>query len=82
MTKTTITFEIHDITTEELLCDGVSFDDIPELLIAYQTIYPRHQIEVCYREITITERVHYLPKEEFKHDWYDMIEEIIDNLYE
>lgn len=81
MTKTIIEFEVHDITTNTLLCDNVPFEDIPELLMAYKLLYPGHQIEVCYREVTISERVHHLPREEFTHDWFEMLDTIIDNLY-
>lgn len=81
MKKTIIEFEVHNVTTGDLLCDNVPFEDIPELLIAYKLLYPRHQIEVCYREVTITERVHYVPREEFTHDWFEMLDDIIDNLY-
>ena len=81
MTTTKLSFEIHDITAEELLCDNVHFDDIPELLTAYEYFYPQHQIEVCCREVTIIDRVHYIPKDDFRHDWYNMLDDIIDNLY-
>lgn len=80
MKKTTIKFEIHNVTEQELLCDDVCFDDIPELLYAYEYMYPDDQIVACYRETTVTERVRLLPKEEFAHDWYCMLDEIIDNL--
>ena len=81
MTKTTITFEIHNITTDEILVENASFDDIPELVYEYQRMLPIHEIVACYREITITERVHELPKDEFKHDWFELLDDIVDNLY-
>ena len=80
MKKVTIKFEIHDITARELLCDNVSFDDIPELVNAYEYLYPNHQIEACYREITTIERVRLLPEEEYTKDWLDMLDEILDNM--
>lgn len=81
MKKTTIMFEIHDVTTREMLCDNVNFDDIPELLKAYEYFYPNHQIEVCYRKYIATERVRHIPRAEFKNDWYNMIDDIVENLY-
>lgn len=80
MTKTTISFEIHDLTTKEVLCDNIPFDDLSELLVAYRLFYPDHRIEPCYREVTTSERIHYMPREEFKHDWFEMLDEIIENL--
>ena len=81
MTRTIITFEIHDTTAHETLYENVHHNDIPDLLMACQLFYPQHNIVVCCREVTFTERVRYIPKDEFKHDWYDMLDEIIDNLY-
>lgn len=81
MKKTIIEFEVHNLTTGELLYDNVSFEDIPELLEAYESLYPYDEIVACYREVTITEQVHYLPREEFAHDWYEFLDDIIDNLY-
>lgn len=77
--KKIITFEIHDITTNEVLSNNLCFDDLPELLYAYQTILPTHRIEACYRETTITEKVYYTPKADFKRDWYEFIDDIVDN---
>lgn len=76
-----ISFEIHDITTDELLVDNLAFEDIPELLQAYTMLYPMHRIEPCYRTITITQELRLMPQEEFTHDWYELLDDIIDNLY-
>lgn len=81
MRKTLITFEIHDITTKETLVENAHFDDIPELLVAYQSFYPTHQIVVCYRQVTMTEQVRVIPKHQFKSEWFEMLDCIIDNLY-
>ena len=81
MNKTIITFEIHDITTNEVLANNLPFDDLPELMTAYQLFYPTHRIEAVYRETTVTERVHHLPRQQFKADWFELLDEIIDNLY-
>lgn len=81
MNKTTITFEIHDVTTHELLADNLPFDDLPELVYAYQLMLPTHQIEACYREVVVTERLHHIPRDDFKYDWYELLDDIIDNLY-
>ena len=81
MNKTVVTFEIWDITTNEVLSNNLDFDNLPELLDAYQALYPTHRIEGCYREVTVTERVNILPSQQFKTDWYNLLDEIIDNLY-
>lgn len=44
------TYEIHDLTTHELLSDNLRFEDLPELIGAYQDFYPTHNIVACYRE--------------------------------
>lgn len=80
MTKTAIIFEIYDITTNELLATDLPFDELPELITAYQLFYPMHQIEAAYREVTVTERVHHLPRQQFKTDWFELIDSIIDNI--
>lgn len=80
MTKTTISFEIYDISSDEILVDNVPFDDIPELLVAYQ-LFTGHDIECRYRELTVIERVHVLPKDQFKSDWFELMDYLIDNLY-
>lgn len=79
MKKVKIEFEIHDITAREMLCENVSFDDIPELVSAYEYLRPNHQIEACYREITTIEKVRLLPEEEFAKDWFEMLDTLIDN---
>lgn len=43
-------YEIHDLTTHELLSDNLRFEDLPELIGAYQNFYPTHNIVACYRE--------------------------------
>lgn len=81
MTHTIITFEIHDITSCEILAENLPFDDVPELVMAYQLLEPTHEIVAVCREITVTERVHHIPREQFKCEWFDLLDDIIDNLY-
>ena len=77
---TQITFEIHNLTTNELLADNLNFNDMPELLNAYQQFYPKHRIEACYRVVKVTEHIRYIPRQQFKLDWFDLLDNIIDNL--
>ena len=76
-----IEFEIHDTTTNEILVDKLQFDDIAELVGAYQLLYPTHDIAAVYREVEVVERVRHLPKQQFKAEWFNLIDDIIDNLY-
>lgn len=50
------TYEIHDLTTNEILADNLSFDDVSELFEAYVGLYPNHEIVCCYR-ITKTPKI-------------------------
>ena len=81
MNTTTISFEIHNLTTNEVLADNLSFSDVPELFQAYKEFYKNHEVVACYREVTVTTRVHQLNRDQFKHDWFEMLDDIIDNLY-
>ena len=78
MTK--ITFEIHNLTTNELLADNLNFVDMPELLSAYQQFYPKHFIEASYRVVKVTEQVRYIPRQQFKLDWFELLDDIVENL--
>ena len=40
-------YEIHDLTTHELLSNNLRFEDLPELIGAYQDFYPTHNIVAC-----------------------------------
>lgn len=76
-----IVFEIHDITTNEVLVDNLTFDEIPELFLAYTLLYPEHNIIACSRKVMIAKHHDLSCRDEFKNQWFDMIEDIIDNLY-
>ena len=46
-------FEIHDLTTNELLSDNLAFEEVPELLEAYTKFYSTHEIVACIRNATM-----------------------------
>ena len=83
------TYEIHNLTTNEILADNLSFEDVPELFEAYSSFYMADDIIVCYREshikrcrqiIDISEAA----RNQFKSEWTCLIEELINlgNLYQ
>lgn len=81
------TYEIHNLTTKELLVDNLTFDDIPELFEAYQNFYPNNEIAV-FRRIDgyIKLSKYYLKanlhkQQDFKVEWFDLIEEYLCNIY-
>lgn len=71
-------FEIYDLTTNEILADGLNFDDMPELLGAYENFYPNHEIVVCYRVIHNKKSKHITDRDAFRKEWTDFFGEIID----
>lgn len=75
-----IVFEIHDTTTNEVLADNLAFDEVPELFLAYTLLYSTHNVVACSRKVEV-DKHHLSYREEFKTQWFDMIEDIIDNLY-
>lgn len=76
-------YEIHDLTTNEILADNLNFDDMPELLGAYQEFYPNHEIIPCYRNYiqhngytTNTQK-----RKAFRMQWLELITENSCNIY-
>lgn len=80
-------YEIHDLTVTEILADNLDFDDIPELLEAYQCFYSNHEIAVFHRvDGYIKLSQYYLnadlqKQHEFKKEWLNLIEENLCNVY-
>ncbi len=81
------TYEIHDLTTEEILVDNLTFEELPELLEAYQLFYSNHDIVGCYRmcqnAVTIIKQPNTIrsSKQVFLNDWFALVEENIVNFY-
>ena len=82
-------FEIHDLTTNEVLSENLTFEDIPELFGAYEMFYPNHEIVACYREYSnsngkIIKRFYSATSfkhNDFKSEWLNLVEENICNFY-
>ena len=74
-------FEIHDLTTSEILSDNLFFDDMSELLGAYQELYPTHEIVACYRADKIITKLKITNQNDFFTNWLALIEENICNMY-
>lgn len=77
-------YEIHDITTGEILADNLTFEDMPELLGAYQIFYPTHEIVGCYRVCHNTFKVFNnlnYDKVRFRAEWTILMTENIVNFY-
>jgi len=73
-------YEIHDLTTNEILADNLDFEDIPELLGAYADFYPTHEIIACCRNHNNIYKIK-SKKDSFKAEWFNLIEENIANFY-
>ena len=73
------TYEIHDLTTNEILADNLNFDNMPELFLAYCNFYNGHDIVSCYR--THKTQPIKLRKEEFLNEWLDFVEVNAANFY-
>lgn len=74
-------FEIHDLTTSEILSDGLFFDDMSELLGAYQELYPAHEVVCCCRLDKVNKPVHQSQQDEFLTNWFNFVDENICNMY-
>lgn len=79
------TYEIYDLTANEMLADNLSFDEVPELFGAYYDFYVDHEIIVCCRTTTIKRAYKVLSNKEvaFRLEWFDFVEELVNigNLY-
>ena len=81
------TYEIHDLTTKELLADNLEFDDMPELLGAYQEFYPDHEIVACCRNCSkhsdyITNaQTKAQQRKAFREQWFALLTENACNIY-
>jgi hypothetical protein len=71
------TYEIHDLTTNEILADNLSFDDLSELFGAYVELYPTHEIVSCCRT-TKKPKTH---KVSFRIEFQLYIMENYENIY-
>ena len=78
--------EIHDLTTKEILADGLFFDDLPELFQAYTEFYPDHEIVACERDEEDILYPVYANKKlsrrvEFQTQWLMLVSENLCNLF-
>ena len=77
-------YEIHNLTTGELLVDNLAFDDMPELYGAYLEFYPYDDIIVCCREIrlsvTCARIIHHndneVRRQKFYAEWLTLMDEL------
>ena len=80
-------FEIHDLTTKEILSDNLDFDDVPELFAAYSELYPSHNLVFCERIeedddfVIIRINKHYTRKTDFNEQWLLFVDENLSNMY-
>lgn len=74
-------YEIHDLTTAEILADNLNFEDMPELLGAYADFYPTHEIIACYRNCNNDCKKIVSKRADFKVEWFNLLEENIANFY-
>lgn len=79
-------FEIHDLTTNEILANNLNFEEVPELFKAYMDFYPNHEIVFCERiENDIVISIHanrkISNKTEFQTQWFMLVTSNISNFY-
>ena len=74
-------YEIHDLTTAEILADNLNFDDVPELFKAYQDFYSNHEMAVFCRENSYIKCANSHKQQEFKAEWFALIEANLCNIY-
>lgn len=79
-------FEIHDLTTNEILADNLAFEEIPELFKAYVDFYLNHEIVFCERieeniVIPIYPNKNFNTKAEFRTQWFMLVTSNISNFY-
>lgn len=82
-------YEIHNLTTGELLADNLTFDELPELFGAYADFYPGNEIVACYREQATIKRcvkiigVDQAYKNNFYAEWFNLMDELLlmDNIH-
>ena len=49
-------YEIHNLTTNEVVAYDLSFNDVPELIGAYMDFFPEYEFVACYNTDDITNR--------------------------
>lgn len=79
-------FEIHDLTTNEILADNLDFEEVPELFKAYADFYSSHEIVFCERiEDDIVIPIHtnkrLSNKAEFQAQWLMLVAANLCNFY-
>ena len=82
------TYEIHNLTTNEILADNLSFEDIPELLEAYSSFYIADEIVACFREVDAKNNMQIISRDDsarnqFNSEWTCLIDELVNlgNIY-
>lgn len=79
-------FEIHDLTTNEILADNLTFEEVPELFKAYADFYSNHEIVFCERieddiVIPIYTNKNFNTRAEFKAQWFMLVDTYLCNVY-
>lgn len=81
------TYIIYNLTTNEVLSDNLTFDEVPELYKAYDDFYPDCEIIACYNEV-ISSAKKIISKRKaaynaFITDWIRLMDELttLGNLY-
>ena len=74
-------YEIHDLTTNEILVDNLNFKEVSELFDAYTILYPTHEIEACYRSDSCIYQIKTSRQDDFKAEWFALVEEHLTNFY-
>lgn len=82
------TYEIHNLTTGEILADNITFDEIPELFEAYSSFYVDCEIIACYRDTHIKRcnkflDINTITRNAFYSEWLNLIDELysLGNIY-
>lgn len=82
-------YEIHNLTTNEVVAYDLSFNDVPELIGAYMDFFPEYEFVACYKDSNITVTLakpmsqDEINRRNFNADWFDFMDELVamDNLH-
>lgn len=77
MLKTTSFYEIVSAQTNEVLVDGLTFEDMAEQFSIYQEFYGQCEVLPCVRNIITHERRIITRKQQYHSAWINYFEELL-----
>ena len=83
MKKIKVTFEIWDVSENEMLVDNLTFEDMVSQLADYQNFFGKAVVAPFYRTRENNKRKSVSTREDFTRDWLALMDELckMDNIY-